>query len=107
MPKYISVGRVEDYPPGKGSHIFVHGEPIALFQVDGNFFAINYVCPHMGGPLGEGMLNGFVVNCPWHNWTFDIRTGLADYAGGHSVSAYEVLVENGEIKIGWLKQPES
>ncbi|OFV98287.1 MAG: hypothetical protein A3F68_03530 [Acidobacteria bacterium RIFCSPLOWO2_12_FULL_54_10] len=106
MPKYIAVGRVEDYPPGKGKHVVVRDKPIALFHVDGNFYAINYICPHMGGPLGEGKLSGFVVSCPWHNWTFDVRTGQADHAGGHSVSAYEVLVEDGEVKIGWLKQTE-
>jgi nitrite reductase/ring-hydroxylating ferredoxin subunit len=77
---------------------------MALFNVGGEFYAINYVCPHMGGPLGEGKLAGFVVSCPWHAWTFDVRTGLADHPGGHCVSAYELVVEGDEVKIGWLKK---
>jgi nitrite reductase/ring-hydroxylating ferredoxin subunit len=107
MAKFISVGRVEDFPPGKGNLVMVRDKPIALFQLDGQFYAINYICFHMGGPLGEGKVEGFVVNCPWHQWTFDVRTGLPDHAGGHSVSAYEAVVEAGEVKIGWLKKPLS
>lgn len=84
----------------------VRDKPMALFNVGGEFYAINYVCPHMGGPLGEGKLTGSVVSCPWHGWTFDVRSGLADHPGGHCVSAYEVVVEGEEIKIGWLKKAE-
>ncbi|MBI3894968.1 MAG: Rieske 2Fe-2S domain-containing protein [Acidobacteria bacterium] len=107
MPKFLSVARASDLRPGEGKLIMVRDKPMALFNVDGKFYAINYICPHMGGPLGEGKVDGFVVSCPWHGWTFDVRTGLADHPGGHSVSAYEVLVEGDEVKIGWLKEPET
>ena len=104
MAKLITAARTSELRPGEGKLVVVRDKPMALFNVDGQFYAINYVCPHMGGPLGEGKLNGFVVTCPWHGWTFDVRTGLADHAGGHSVSAYEVVVEGDEVKIGWLKK---
>ena len=104
MAKFITAARESDLEPGQGKLVMVRNKPMALFNVDGAFYAINYICPHMGGPLGEGKLEGHVVSCPWHGWTFDVRTGLADHPGGHSVSAYEVVVEGGEVKIGWLKK---
>ena len=106
MPKFITAARASDLRPGEGKLVVVRDKPMALFNVNGEFCAINYICPHMGGPLGEGKLDGTVVSCPWHGWTFDVRTGLADHPGGHSVSAYEVVVEGDEVKIGWLKKPE-
>ncbi len=81
-----------------------YDKPIALFNVEGEFYAINAICPHMGGHLSEGALRGAVVTCPWHGWTFDVRDGKADHAGGHTVSAYETKVENGVILVGWLKK---
>ena len=47
----------------------------ALFNVDGGFYAINDVCGHRGGPLGEGELDGKTVICPWHGWRWDVTTG--------------------------------
>ena len=104
-PIFVRVANVNDVPLGTGKLVMGPFEkPIALFNVEGEFYAINYICPHMGGPLGEGMLNGYVVTCPWHGWTFDVRTGLPDHPGGHSVSAYNVRLEGNEIYVGWLKK---
>jgi nitrite reductase/ring-hydroxylating ferredoxin subunit len=102
---FIKVATVDEIPPGLGKLVMgAFEKPIALFNVNGEFYAINYICPHMGGPLGEGKLTGYVVACPWHGWTFDVRTGLPDHPGGHSVSAYEVKVEARDIFVGWLKK---
>ena len=60
-------------------------------ETDGEFFAINHICPHRGGPLA--------------GWTFDVRTGEPDHPGGHSVAAYEVKVEGVDVSVGWLKAP--
>jgi len=107
-PGFRKVATVDEIPAGCGKLVMGPFEkPIALFNVNGEFFAINYICPHMGGPLGEGKLTGYVVTCPWHGWTFDVRTGLPDHPGGHSVSAYEVKVEGNEIFVGWLKRVKS
>ena len=99
--KVASIGEV---PPGSVKHILVRGKPVALCNVQGQFFAVNEICPHMGGPLSGGKLEGFILACPWHGWTFDVRTGQPDHPGGHSISTYEVKVEAGEIWVGWLKQ---
>lgn len=104
-PSFVKVATISELPPGHGKLVMGPFEkPIALFNVNGEFYAINYICPHMGGPLGEGKLAAYVVSCPWHGWTFDVRTGLPDHPGGHSVSAYEVKVEGSDVFVGWLKK---
>jgi len=104
-PPLIQVATVADLPEGAVRHIVVHDKPMALCKVDGQFYAVNAVCPHMGGPLASGRLNGCLLTCPWHGWTYDVRTGLPDHPGGHSISAYEVRVEGQDVLVGWLKQP--
>jgi len=104
-PPFVKVATVNDVPAGSVRHIVVHDKPMVLCNVDGQFYAVNAVCPHMGGPLASGRIEGCVIACPWHGWTFDVRTGLPDHPGGHSTSAYEVRVEGWDILVGWLKRP--
>ena len=60
---------------GAGAVLKVGNRTLAFFKVEGAYYAISNVCPHKGGPLGKGTLNGHVVTCPWHGWTWDVRTG--------------------------------
>ncbi|MBZ5514227.1 MAG: non-heme iron oxygenase ferredoxin subunit [Acidobacteriia bacterium] len=106
-PSFIRVASVDDIPEGTVRHLVVHEKPMALCRVEGSFYAINAVCPHMGGPLTSGRLEGPVIACPWHGWTFDVRTGQPDHPGGHSISTYEVRVEGDDILVGWLRRPSS
>jgi nitrite reductase (NADH) small subunit len=64
-----------DCPPGACCERVVAGRVVALFNVDGQLYALDGVCPHQGGPLGKGTLQGPVVTCPWHGWQFDVRSG--------------------------------
>ena len=75
MSDFVTVARTEDIPPGTGKTVEVNGVWIALFNVDGSFFAVDNTCPHAGGPIGEGKLSGEIVTCPWHGWQFNVRTG--------------------------------
>ena len=104
-PPFVKVADVGEIPEGGVKHVIAHDKPMVLCRVQGSFYAINAVCPHMGGPLGSGRLEGYVIACPWHGWTFDVRTGLPDHLGGHSVSAYEVRVEGNDILVDWLMRP--
>ena len=106
-PPFVKVSTTGEIPPGTVKHLVVHDKPIALCNVESVFYAVNAVCPHMGGPLASGRLEGYVLACPWHGWTFDVRSGLPDHPGGHSLSAYEVRVEGNDILVGWLKRPPS
>jgi nitrite reductase/ring-hydroxylating ferredoxin subunit len=101
---FVKVAEVGEVPPGTGKLVIGPlDKPIALFNVDGEFYAINQICPHRGGPLAQGKLAGCVVTCPWHGWTFDVRTGQPDHPGGHSVAGYHVKVEGATVYVGWLK----
>lgn len=75
MGQFVPVARVNDIPDGTGREVTVQGRVLAVYQVSGQFYALDGICPHAGGPLGEGDLNGCVVTCPWHGWQFDVTTG--------------------------------
>jgi len=106
-PGFVKVATASELPEGAVKHVIVHDKPMALCRAEGSFHAVNAGCPHMGGPLGSGKLEGCVLACPWHGWTFDVRTGLPDHPGGHSTAAYEVRVEGEDVLVGWLKRSGS
>jgi nitrite reductase [NAD(P)H] small subunit len=94
------VARVDEVPSGKSKVVTINNRAIALFNVDGKYFAIHNLCPHEGGPLHEGRVKGFVVSCPWHDLAFDIRNGQGIDGGGYCVGSYEVSVEGEDIFVG-------
>ena len=104
MDGFERVARVEEIPPGQSTVVTVNEKPIALFNIEGAFYAIYSVCPHEGGPLGEGHLKGWVVSCPWHDLSFDIRNGQGTDDGGYCVGSYEVRVEEQEVYVGPRRQ---
>jgi nitrite reductase (NADH) small subunit len=75
MDEWIAIAQVAECPPGKAVERIAGGRVVALFNVDGMFYALDGVCPHQGGPLGQGRLTGQVVTCPWHGWQFDVTSG--------------------------------
>lgn len=100
MDEFQIVAQIDEIPPGVGKVVLVHEKPIALFNVGGTFYAIHNVCPHEGGPLGEGRLKGCVVSCPWHDLAFDVRNGQGTDGGGYCVGSYEVRVDGTQILVG-------
>ena len=75
MSRRVFVTQTADVPVGEGRVVEVEGTALALFNVDGAFYALDNACAHRGGPLGEGELDGTVVVCPWHAWRWDVKTG--------------------------------
>jgi nitrite reductase (NADH) small subunit len=97
--RLITVGRVEDVPTGRGATVeLLDGTELALYNIDGEFHAIENFCPHKGAPLADGQLCGHLVECDWHGWRFDVRTG-ACLTNASGVETYEVVVEDGMIKV--------
>lgn len=93
-----TVGSTDEVSEGTPLVADVDGEEIAVFYEDGEYFAVNNVCPHQGGPLGDGKVENQCVYCPWHGWEFDIESG--DHAhSDHSVETYPVTVEGEEIHV--------
>ena len=83
--------------PGNGKVIIVEGRPIALFNLGGEFVALDNRCPHRGGSLGEGEIKDDIVICPWHGWEFNCNTGKAVENDDVVVKTY--LVENRDDEI--------
>ncbi len=96
----VTVARVDEVPPGTVKSVTAGDEPIALANCDGSFYATQGTCLHLEGPLGEGMLDeGCLLRCPWHGWTYDVRTGKNDFDLAIELRTYEVQVEDGEVKV--------
>ena len=70
----VKVANTKDIQPSQMKEVEVNGEKICLANVDGKYYAIG-ICTHLGGPLAQGKLEGYEVQCPWHGSRFDIRTG--------------------------------
>ncbi|MDQ2936298.1 MAG: Rieske 2Fe-2S domain-containing protein [Acidobacteriota bacterium] len=95
----ISVGRVEDLPIGSRKTVELpEGRELALFNVKGEFYATENFCPHKGAPLAEGMLCEHVIECDWHGWQFDVRTGEC-LTVREKIETYKVVVEEGLVKV--------
>ena len=75
MSRHVRVASVSDVPPGTAKEVMADDQVVALYNVEGTYYALDGVCPHAGGPLGEGTLRGSVVTCPWHGWQFDVKSG--------------------------------
>ncbi len=105
MAHFVTAARLAHLPPGTGMMVVgPFDKPMALFNVDGEVFAIKCGPPGSGGgPLANGRLDGHVVACPWHGSTFNVGTGRPDHPGGHCVAAYEVEVRRSDIYVGWIK----
>jgi nitrite reductase/ring-hydroxylating ferredoxin subunit len=100
MAEKHKVCRVEELPPGRGRTFCVNGTKIALFNVDGKFYATESECTHEGTPLAEGPLRGSRVLCPSHGAEFDVTTGEALSApASYPVDCYRVSVEAGEVLV--------
>jgi len=109
-----TVGKVEELPPGERKIVPVGGKGgIGVFNINGEFYALRNLCPHKGGPLCQGRLRPHIISsetyqvkyerdneiikCSWHQWEFDIKTGVALYDSRLRVRTYPVTVEKDEI----------
>jgi len=73
--EFTTVAKVGDIPQGRGQTFVVNGRMVAVFFADGNYFAIDDTCPHMGASLGAGEVYEGIVACPWHAWRFRVSDG--------------------------------
>ena len=100
MADFSIVLKVSDVPVGAMKLIKDKDAEIVVANVDGEFCAFGNICPHEGGPLAEGELEGNTVTCPWHFTRFDVRTGeVIDGVTDEPIPVYEVRVEGEDIRI--------
>jgi nitrite reductase/ring-hydroxylating ferredoxin subunit len=95
----LTVGGIDELRPGGCARFELpDGDELALYNVSGEFYATENFCPHRGAPLSEGTLCGHVVECGWHGWQFDVRTGQC-LTVNEKLRTYKVIAEEGVIKI--------
>jgi len=91
-----------DCPPGSAMECIAADRIVALFNVNGQFFALDGICPHQGGPLGKGWLDGCLITCPWHGWQFDVKTGQHQTSKSLVHPGFETCVAEDSI---WVRIP--
>lgn len=95
----VTVGHVQELQPGQSRTVKLDGvEELTLYNVNGEFYATESLCPHQGAPLESGTLCGHVVECFLHGWQFDVRTGEC-LTVSERLKTFPVSVEDGLIKI--------
>jgi nitrite reductase/ring-hydroxylating ferredoxin subunit len=100
MATLIKVANVNNLTPGKATVAEVQGMRIAVFNVDGAFYALDDECPHAGGPLSEGHVKECKVTCPWHEAEFDLKTGaVLTPPAFDGVKSYRVVVEGNDVRV--------
>ena len=99
MSERVRIASVSEVPVGTGKEIVAAGRIIALYNVDGRFFALDGICPHAGGPLGAGRLCGTTVTCPWHGWQFDVISGRHGLSPSLVQASFPVTIEGDEVLV--------
>jgi 3-phenylpropionate/trans-cinnamate dioxygenase ferredoxin subunit len=98
---FVNLAEIDDVAPGQVKVYEAQGRRIALCNVEGTFYAIDDVCTHDGGPLDQGELQGYQIECPRHGARFDVRSGrVLALPAVMPVRSYPVRVEDGVVKVG-------
>jgi 3-phenylpropionate/trans-cinnamate dioxygenase ferredoxin subunit len=97
-PDFFKVAKVSEVPEGEMKIVFQ--DLVAVANAEGQFYAFGNICPHAAGPIGEGYLEGCVVECPWHAAQWDVRTGKAlTMLATADIPLFEVRVVDDDIEI--------
>ena len=104
MGDFIRVAGKDELQPGQARKVKVNSQDIALFNIDGDLFAIDDMCPHAGGPLSDGFVDSESVTCPWHGWEFNVKSGACRVVGLEQ-KTYPVKVEGDDILVSSEPSP--
>jgi nitrite reductase (NADH) small subunit len=99
MPRFVKMATLTELPAGAALEVEHEGRVYALYNIDGVVSAIDGICPHQGGPLADGQVDGNIVTCPWHGWQFDIRTGSTPLGPKIKQAVYEVKIEGEDVLV--------
>lgn len=100
MAQWVRLCGIHEAPAaGKVMEVEADGVGICLANVNGMLSALDNICPHRQGPLGQGWLEGKAVVCPWHSWTFSLKTGEAEYPVHERVDVFSVRVEGEDVLV--------
>ncbi|MGR4064428.1 MAG: Rieske (2Fe-2S) protein [Vulcanimicrobiaceae bacterium] len=104
---YVRVSSVAAIPPGRSRAFDVGRYEVAVFNVGGTFYATENACPHQGGPIAEGTLDGEEVTCPWHAWTFNVTTGKMRIGDFTMLARFDVRIEGHDVLVSTVPMAES
>ena len=100
MAKWLKVCSLADAPKaGNVAEAEVEGIAICIANIGGELSALDNICPHRQGPLGQGWLEGESVVCPWHSWMFHAKTGAAEYPEGERVDVIPLRIEGDDVLV--------
>lgn len=100
MSRWVRVCGVKEAPEtGRVVEAQVEGVAICLANINGELSALDNVCPHRQGPLGQGWIEGESVVCPWHSWTFNVKTGAAEFPAGERVEVFPVRLDGDDVMV--------
>ncbi len=102
MSEWLRIAAVDEIPVGTGKEFVAGGQIIALYNVAGEFRALDGICPHAGGPLAEGKLSGTTVTCPWHGRQFDVTNGRDCLIPNQTQTCFAVKVDGKDV---WIEMP--
>ena len=103
MNAFVSVGSIDDFPLGRGRQVSVGRRQIAIFRLDAGFFAIDNLCLHQAGPLCDGEVEDGAVTCPWHGWSYDLRTGILVQDGRVAVACHATRIVDNVVQVQLAK----
>ena len=99
MSEYRTIAKVGAVPEGEGRAFTIDGRIVAVFLIDGEYFAINDLCPHMGTSLSSGYVEDHAVTCPWHAWRFSVQDGTWVDNPKVKTECYPVRVDGNNIQV--------
>jgi nitrite reductase (NADH) small subunit len=107
-PGLISIGVAADLP-GRGQikEVAIGGRLVCIANIDGIIYATDNTCPHWGGPLGQGIIRDGKLVCPWHGWTFDLKTGETCKSARVKLARHRVVIHGDEVFLEFQDTPNS
>ncbi|HEX8924232.1 MAG TPA: Rieske (2Fe-2S) protein [Terriglobales bacterium] len=100
MGEFKKIAAVSELPPpGEAREFQLEGETICVANENGRFSAMDNVCAHRGGPLGQGLVEDGKIVCPWHGWQFDLKTGKSEQSASLGVDVYGLKIEGEDVLV--------
>lgn len=96
---FVAVGQIADFTSGQGTMVVVNGRQVALFRLGDEFYALDNMCLHRGGPLCDGHIDNTIVTCPWHGWSYEIKTGTMVQDPRVGVSRHDVRIDGDRVAV--------
>jgi nitrite reductase (NADH) small subunit len=100
MPAFVRILSASELPPeNQAREVECPGRTLCIANVNGEYSAMDNVCPHRDGPLGQGMVEYGKVVCPWHGWAFDPKTGVAEHSARARVNVFPMKIEGDDVLV--------